>query len=134
MTTFYVDAGVASSGNGLTQGAAFKTIQEAVSAAAASGDTINVAAGTYNENVTINKSLILHGAGRASTTIVGQQVGSELGAIVVTPGVNNVTIEGFTVIGVDGAPGIERAAIYLQGAHSDIDILDNKLLQTAMRA
>jgi hypothetical protein len=38
---------------------------------ASSGDTINVAAGTYYENVTINKSLTLIGAGEASTIVDG---------------------------------------------------------------
>ena len=128
MATIYVDASVVASGNG-SLGSAFKTIQEAVNAAnLAGGDTVQVAGGNYAENVTIDRPLILHGAGRASTTITGQQAGPELGAIVVAPGVNNVTIEGFMVIGVDGPAAIERSAIYLQGAHNDIDILDNNVV------
>ena len=48
-----------------------KTIQAAINAASA-GDTINVAAGTYNEGITINKNnLTITGAGAAVTTIVG---------------------------------------------------------------
>jgi pectin methylesterase-like acyl-CoA thioesterase len=42
-------------------GAVYETIQDAVNAAA-SGDTIKVSAGTYNENVTINnKALTISG-------------------------------------------------------------------------
>jgi parallel beta-helix repeat protein len=44
------------------------TIQSAVTAASA-GDTINVAAGTYTEQVVITRSLTLQGAGAANTTI-----------------------------------------------------------------
>src|SRR4051794_24135125 len=45
-----------------------KTIGQAVTNAAA-GDTISVAAGTYTEQVTINKQLTVTGAGAATTLI-----------------------------------------------------------------
>jgi hypothetical protein len=48
----------------------FQTIQDAINAAA-DGATINVAAGDYNENLVINKALILQGAGSATTTVTG---------------------------------------------------------------
>ncbi len=50
-------------------------IQGAVNAAQ-SGDTINVAAGTYKENVKIDKSLTLKGAGSAKTIVDGNRAGS----------------------------------------------------------
>src|SRR5436309_16038890 len=46
----------------------YSTIQAAVSAAA-NHDTIQVAAGTYKESVTVNKSLSLIGAGAGQTII-----------------------------------------------------------------
>ncbi len=49
---------------------AFQTIQFAVTTAA-SGDTINVGAGTFNEDVTISKALIVSGSGVANTTVSG---------------------------------------------------------------
>lgn len=52
-TTYYVDASISSSGNGLAWNAAFKTITEAVTAADTAGDTIYVAAGDYDEGATV---------------------------------------------------------------------------------
>ncbi len=46
----------------------YMTIQAAVDAASP-GDTINVCAGTYPENVTINKKLVVEGAGAAVTIV-----------------------------------------------------------------
>ncbi len=63
-------------------------IQDAINAAN-SGDTINVAAGTYTESLAINKGVTLQGAGRDVTTITGAQ----------TITANDVTIDGFTLNG-----------------------------------
>ena|GEM_PF-555912 len=52
---------------------AFTTIQEGVAAVTSSG-TVNVAAGSYTEQVTINKSLDLIGAGEGTTTILAPAV------------------------------------------------------------
>jgi pectin methylesterase-like acyl-CoA thioesterase len=46
----------------------FLTIQSAITAASP-GDTISVCPGTYNEQVIVNRSLTLTGAGSATTTI-----------------------------------------------------------------
>ena len=66
----------------------YATIGAAVNAAAA-GDTITVAAGTYHENVLINKSLTLSGNG---AVIDGNGAG-----VVVVITASNVTLEGFTI-------------------------------------
>ncbi len=66
----------------------YATIGAAVNAAAA-GDTITVASGTYTENVLINKSLTLSGSG---AVIDGNGAG-----VVVVITANNVTLEGFTI-------------------------------------
>ncbi|MGE5233033.1 MAG: hypothetical protein ACM3OB_02895, partial [Acidobacteriota bacterium] len=62
---------VATSGtdSGNCQSSACLTMTYALTQAAA-GDTISLGAGTFVENVVINKSVILAGAGQASTTIV----------------------------------------------------------------
>jgi len=64
LTTWYVDGalGTDDTSHGTGPGAnAFKTIQYAIDYTTTSGDTIIVAAGTYNESVIVNKSLTLLG-------------------------------------------------------------------------
>jgi hypothetical protein len=53
-TTYYVDGSVGSSGNGLSWGTAFKTINEGRTAAQNPGDTVEISGGTYHQYVTIN--------------------------------------------------------------------------------
>lgn len=48
----------------------YATITLAI-AAASNGDTIQVAAGTYSEDVTISKEVTIQGAGAGNTTIPG---------------------------------------------------------------
>jgi hypothetical protein len=84
-------------------GCAFSQIAPAI-AAASSGDTIQVAAGTYDGGFTIDKSVRLVGAGAGSTIIRG-------GGPVVTIGIfgaasePTVTIEGVTITG-----GVSRSS------------------------
>ncbi|HSG63316.1 MAG TPA: LamG-like jellyroll fold domain-containing protein, partial [Pseudomonadales bacterium] len=52
MTTYHSKSSVSSSGNGLTEGTAFKTIQEGFDALG-SGDSLTVYAGTYSEALTL---------------------------------------------------------------------------------
>jgi parallel beta-helix repeat protein len=70
----------------------FHTIQEAINAAN-SGDTIFVKAGTYYENVIVNKTLSLIGESRDATVIDGNGMGFVVQALS-----NNVTIRNFTIM------------------------------------
>ena len=69
----------------------YASIQAAVNAAEP-GDTINVKAGVYYENVVVNQSVSLFGADRESTVIDGGGHGN-----VVFVEASNVTVSGFTL-------------------------------------
>src|SRR6266567_1903937 len=71
--TRYVN-GVSDSNNCMTPTTACKTIGHAISLAV-SGDLINVAAGTYTENLSVAFNLTVAGAGATTTIIDGGSVG-----------------------------------------------------------
>lgn len=75
-------------------GQTYTTITSAVTAAT-SGDTINVHSGTYTETVTITKPLIVQRNLTDSPLISGN--------VVITTGINEVTVDGFTITGGSGA-------------------------------
>lgn len=72
-------------------GCAYSNIRSAINAAS-DGDTISVGAGTYNERLTIAKSLTIAGAGAGQTIIDGQYNGT-----VVTINGGTVAISGVTI-------------------------------------
>jgi parallel beta-helix repeat protein len=86
--TWYVD-------DEASPGIDFTKIQLAVDAAS-DGDIIYVYAGTYNENVEVDKSLTLQGEDREDTIIDASGRGSSI-----TVGVDGCTINGFNVMGSD---------------------------------
>ncbi|WP_425618157.1 NosD domain-containing protein [Anatilimnocola sp. NA78] len=118
-------------------GASDETIQRAVNAASP-GDTVRVEAGTYNENVAVNKTGVqLLGAGAAMTSIVGQLVGAGVNTVQLSAA--DVVLDGFTItrllgvnennigVGLSSLAGIEvrnnvitgnRTAIYVNGGSS----------------
>jgi len=82
----------------------YSAIQSAIDAAS-SGDNITVQAGTYTEDLTIDKSVTLTGAGATTTKITGSGT-----APAITIGDYDVTIQGLD-IDVPGYPGISIAQI-----------------------
>ena len=110
--------------------ATYTTIQAAVDAAV-NGDTIEIAAGTYREQVTVNgKDITLHGAGTGQTIIespdaaslVANAIDTNSGrpnkfAVITVKGNADVTIEGLTVDGRD--QGAVPASNYVTGSNHD---------------
>src|SRR5215510_15203627 len=104
-----------------------QSIQAAIDAAAP-GDTNLVGPGTYNESLTINKSIHLVSLDAAGTTIInGQGTNSGFsGSILVTDGTSHVTIgeanHGFTI----NAGAQETAGILLGNNTSFVHIESNE--------
>jgi hypothetical protein len=103
--------------------AGFTTIQAAINAAAPT-DTIQVCAGTYAEQININKPLTLLGPNTGIDPNVGPRVAEAViiptasdpinpafaGPIVVTMGVSGITFRGFTVDGDN--PALASGVVY----------------------
>src|SRR5579871_4294544 len=119
----------------------YATIQAAVNAAN-SGDTLLADPGTYNEHVTINKTLTLEGAqhGVNAPTRSGSESlvnGGGYSPFYVTA--NDVVIDGFMIEGADGSLGnvfpggfgVELAAD-TSGAHIVNDIIQNNIVGIAL--
>ncbi len=88
-----------------SSGCDYTSIQTAVNAAN-SGDTIEVQAGTYTENVDITKSVNLIGAGASVTTVNAASSSDHVFEVTA----DSVNISGFTVT---GATGVAKAGIHL---------------------
>jgi len=127
--TWYVDgtSGVDNDTHGAGPGAnAFKTIQYAINdGRVISGDTINVAAGTYTEDLIIAKALTLQGAGRETTTIMN----SSENMTMVQIESSNVRIDGFKISGRGSLPYLCKYIIVMgDGPFSGLWITNCHLL------
>ncbi len=101
---------------------AFGTIQDGIDAV--SGSTVHVLAGTYYENVVIDKPVNLDGAGAALVTVYPAISGPNTGggslpadaSVIMLVAANDVTISGFTLDGDN--PGL-NSGILVGGADLD---------------
>jgi hypothetical protein len=89
----FVAPGGRDSGNCQTKSRPCKTIGHALSQAAASGDTIELAAGIYKENPLVSKSVSLVGAGQSATVLDGRRVASTIQTTRGRITISNLTIE-----------------------------------------
>jgi parallel beta-helix repeat protein len=98
------------------------TIQAAINIASP-GDTINVAAGTYNENLTVNKSLTLQGANKLTVIVTA----ADPAVSVFTVTASNVNISGFTATGTTITGNQGYAGIKFGAGVTNCNIHDNIL-------
>jgi len=120
--TFVVDDDLA------CPGAAYTSINAAI-AVASTDDTIQVCSGNYNEDVVVNKTLKIQGAGAGTTTVSGPIGGGGATFQIVA---SNVDLSGFTITRDGNNPtdwnnaGLNSSGIAIQGqALSGTVIHDN---------
>ncbi len=92
---------------------------------ASAGDTILVKSGTYNENVYIDKSLLVEGVDSANTIVVGQ--GGAVNTFVFNITAENVLVSGFTI----ESANYSASNLYASGvavAANNCTVTDNKIL------
>lgn len=140
-TTFYVNGGVSASGNCLTPSTACKTINEAVVKARLVVDTatIDVAAGTYTEDLELNQDgdtgLTINGAGSAAggTTIQGVNGKQTIKTAPMNTG--PTTIENLRVVNPvgDTSPGLEFLISPFVLVNVAVEMADPANSQTAIK-
>jgi len=105
-------------------GATYTKIQDALVDAASTGDTIEVCAGTFTEQLVVDKSVKLVGAGAGETTIAAPSTLTGLQNIVTISGSGvSVELTGFTISGPGPAgdcAGMLAGVFVRGGAHADI--------------
>ena len=132
-STLFVDDSNISGVEDGTQANPFNTIQEAVNVAStAGGDTVQVAAGVYNEMVTVDRAVTLLGAQAGVDARLGSRGSASVESIVQGPGgqtafyvtADNVTIDGFVVQGATN-PNQFGFGIVLGAGTSGSHVLNN---------
>jgi parallel beta-helix repeat protein len=108
-----------------TPNCAFATVLKGVSTVNVGG-TVNVGAGTFPQNLTINQTVTLRGAqaGIDARTRPGTPASESILTNGVYVSASNVVIDGFTVQGADGV-GDLGPGIYLPGSYSGYQVLNN---------
>jgi hypothetical protein len=105
----------------------YSTIGAAITAAAP-GDVIDVAAGTYVEKIVIDKPLTLSGAGMGQSIIDASSFTTLGNVIEITALIGNTKIKGFDIVTGDWNNGIRSAGG--TDAAGKIEILNNHIIST----
>ena len=111
----------------ITQDIYYATIQGAINFADPD-DVIEVAAGTYNERITIEKALTIKSTDGAAQTIIditGLSVSNPNIAMEVSSGVSDLTISGFTIKGSPTFHYADESVMRLSGDNDRITISNN---------
>jgi len=99
-------------------GADFTSIQAAITAAG-SGDSIMVAAGTYEENINLKTGVKVLGEGMDVTKIVG--TGPKVREVVLADNVTGAQLDGFTITGAgEGMAGVKISASTVVVSNNEI--------------
>jgi nitrous oxidase accessory protein len=99
----------------------YSSIQEAINNAT-TGDTIRVSSGSYYEHLTINKTIILQGENKDTTTISGSGSGTVVDVTSV-----NVTIMSFT-IQESGCSCADYAGVYAEPSSQNLNLTGNSII------
>jgi len=112
-------------------GASYTTIGAAITAAA-SGDTISVCPGTYNESPTITKSLTVQSTGGREVTTIQLPPSNApgvgyLGSVYINSPTADVVIDGFTIIGNDAANPVLANSNVVSQASNSLNVTNSRL-------
>ena len=127
---WYVTEGGAGNKDGTSWDNAFDSIQAAVNAASG-GDTIMVAAGTYNENVVVWKAVTIKSAVKHGAVVVGQAVGvcASWAWDVFRVIADGATVEGFDVRMYTPSPWDSQSRDGIAVKASGVTVKDNRVTQ-----
>lgn len=104
----------------------YSTIQAAINdAATVNGDIIVVDPGTYNERVTVTKSLTIQGVNKLTTIVDGTGLIGPGSGFYINPGIINVTIKDLTIKNFAGTAPNSYAGIYAVGGNHNLTVTNN---------
>lgn len=136
--TYYVSVSGSDANDGLSPAAPKRTIQAGIDAAA-DGNTVEVAAGVYEENIVIDKAVTLRGpnagkAGYASNRVAEAVIKNVKpmadNAINVSISAQNVVVDGFTIEGGEtGYRGILCSNAYNTPTDINVTVQNNRVVK-----